>query len=170
MDTSGPGVRVPDSGTLGSVVDTLDRVRDASVNLPIRPPGLLLELSELSLPFPMLIQICSLPPSSRCPQGPPVLGHLGPPARLLWATPCPPVLAPHLSPFRTPVPLCVSLLGATLQLSTKESRGSFLDQPCLGPLGHQTPAPTHNSNELSLFSFYIAEAHYLSLYQLAPIL
>ena len=35
----------------------------------------------------------------------------------------PPVLAPNLSPLRTPVPLCVSLLGATLQLSTKESRG-----------------------------------------------
>ena len=81
LDTSGPGVRVPDSGTLGressSVVDTLDRVRGASVRHPIRPPGLLLVPSELSLPFPMLIQICSLPPSSRCPQGPPALGHLG---------------------------------------------------------------------------------------------
>ena len=77
--------------------------------------------------FPCSFKSAHCPPSSRCPQGPPVLGHLGTarPSSLghsLFSVQRPPVLAPNLSPLRTPVPLCVSLLGATLQLAIEHKR------------------------------------------------
>ena len=80
-------------------------------------------------------------------------------------------LLPILPPLRTPVPLSASLLGATLQWGTKESRGStstFL--PFNVNLAcdrletrHLPPHPPHNNRALSLFSFYIASSSIIFL-------
>ena len=165
MDTSGPGVRVPDSGTLGresSSVGTHWIVSETPVStIRLGHLGSFCCRASCHSHFPCSFKSAHCPLLPGVPRDHLCWDTLGPPARLLPNTPSPPVLAPHLSPLRTPVPLCVSLLGATLQLSTKESRGStFLPRSTLlGLTWTPDTCPTtqhNNSNALSLFSFYIA--------------
>ena len=168
MDTSGPGVRVPDSGTLGresSSVGTHWIVSETPVStIRLGHLGSFSCRASCHSHFPCSFKSAHCPLLPGVPRDHLCWDTLGPPARLLWDTPCPPVLAPHLSPLRTPVPLCVSLLGATLHLSTKESRGStFHPRSTLLAWAHLDTRHLpnhlpHNSNALSFFFFYILPA------------
>ena len=148
MDTSGPGVRVPDSGTLGresSSVGTHWIVSETPVStIRLGHLGSFSCRASCHSHFPCSFKSAHCPLLPGVPRDHLCWDTLGPPARLLWDTPCPPVLAPHLSPLRTPVPLCVSLLGATLHLSTKESRGSTFHprSTLLGPTWTPDTCPT----------------------------
>ena len=155
MDTSGPGVRVPDSGTLGresSSVGTHWIVSETPVStIRLGHLGSFSCRASCHSHFPCSFKSAHCPLLPGVPRDHLCWDTLGPPARLLWDTPCPPVLAPHLSPLRTPVPLCVSLLGATLHLSTKESRGSTFHprSTLLGPTWTPDTCPT-NSHTIAI--------------------